>query len=72
MHSPSHTTGGEPPIIGNNEEEAVWRCYEEKRLRRRLLSSTSAIPEEILCYLDWLQAGREVRPMRAIGKWIAA
>ena len=53
-----------------NEDEAVWRRCEEKRLRRRLLSSTSAIPEEILCYLDWLEAEREMRLTRSVGRWI--
>ena len=53
-----------------NEEEAVWRCYEHKRALRRLLGSRSPLPEDILDYLDWQEAERECRPVRAIGFFI--
>jgi hypothetical protein len=55
-----------------NEDEAVWRCFRRKRLLRRLLSPLSMLPEEILDDLDWVEAEREVRPIRAIGKFFPA
>ena len=50
-----------------NEDEAVWRCYEHKRELRRLLGSRFPPPEEILDYLDWLEAERECRQTQCIG-----
>ena len=57
-----------------NEDEAVWRCFEEKRALRkellellRSLNSPSSLTEEELDQLDWLAAEREARPVRAIG-----
>jgi hypothetical protein len=50
-----------------NEEEAVWRCYEHKRELRRLLGSRTPLPEAILDYLDWQEAERECRAVRAVG-----
>jgi hypothetical protein len=55
-----------------NEEEAVWRCFEQKRAVRRLLDSDSLLPEDILDHLDWLAAEREMRVTRAIGRWVDA
>ena len=54
-----------------NEDEAVWRCFEQKRLLRRLLDPASLFPEKMLDDLDWLEAERETRMTRAIGHWIA-
>jgi hypothetical protein len=61
-----------------NEDEAVWRCFVQKRARRKrllpllqLLDSPPALTEEELDRLDWLVAEREARPVRAIGTWIA-
>jgi hypothetical protein len=61
-----------------NEDEAVWRCFARKRKRRkrlqrllRLFDSQSPLTEMQLDDLDWLAAEREVRPVRAIGTWIA-
>jgi hypothetical protein len=54
-----------------NEDEAVWRSFEEKRRIRRLLGSPSPFSEEVLDALDWSEAEREVRPSRAIGTWTA-
>jgi len=61
-----------------NEDEAVWRCFVQKRARRerllpllQLLDSPPALTEEELDRLDWLAAEREARPIRAIGMWIA-
>ncbi len=50
-----------------NEDEAVWRCYEDKRQMRRLLGSRIPLSEEVLDHLDWLEAERECRVIRAIG-----
>ena len=50
-----------------NEDEAVWRSYEHKRALRRLLGSRSPLPEDILDDLDWQEAERESREVRAIG-----
>jgi hypothetical protein len=61
-----------------NEDEAVWRCFVQKRAQRKrllpllqILDSPPACSEEELDRLDWLAAEREARPVRAIGKWIA-
>jgi hypothetical protein len=54
-----------------NEDEAVWRRYQEKRKeRRRRFRLRSPLGETLLDQLDWLAAERETRPVRAIGKWI--
>ncbi len=50
-----------------NEDEAVWRSYDQKRALRKLLRSRSPLPDEILDYLDWQAAERECREIRAIG-----
>jgi hypothetical protein len=57
-----------------NDDEAVWRCFEEKRAPRkeliellRSLTSPPAFTEDELDRLDWLAAEREARPIRAIG-----
>ena len=56
-----------------NDDEAVWRCFEEKRaLRKQLLellslNVPSAFTDDELDRLDWLAAEREARPVRAIG-----
>jgi hypothetical protein len=49
-----------------NEDEAVWRCYEHKRALRRLLASRTPLSEHILDFLDWQEAERECREVRAI------
>ena len=50
-----------------NEDEAVWRAFEHKRALRRMLGSDTPLPEETLDWLDWREAERECRPVRAIG-----
>jgi hypothetical protein len=50
-----------------NEDEAVWRCYEEKRALRQLLCLPPPLAEEILDDLDWQAAEQESRMVRAIG-----
>jgi hypothetical protein len=47
-----------------NEDEAVWRRFEEKRRGR---DSGSAIPEELLDEIDWLESERECRQTRCVG-----
>ena len=48
-----------------NEDEAVWRRFEQKR---RLRDSTSLFPEEVLDEIDWREAERESRQTRCVGK----
>ena len=55
-----------------NEDEAVWRCFEEKHWLRRMLGSPSELSEEVLDNLDWLEAEREVRQVRANGTFFPA
>jgi hypothetical protein len=51
-----------------NEDEAVQRCFERKRARRRLRQPQSAEAEELLDQIDWLAAERECRLVRAVGR----
>jgi hypothetical protein len=51
-----------------NEEEAIWRRFQEKRLRRRLLGTDSPLPESVLDHFDWLEAEREIRITRAVAQ----
>lgn len=54
-----------------NEDEAVWRSYQQKRKLRkainRKLGKRSRLPKNILDELDWRAAELECRPIRAIG-----
>jgi hypothetical protein len=50
-----------------NEDEAVWRCYKQKRASRQLPGSLSPLSEEPLDDLDWKAAEQECRIVRAIG-----
>ena len=60
-----------------NEDEAVWRCFEDKRALRKDNRALRSTRRAILAHrkqlddLDWLAAEREARPVRAIGTWIA-
>lgn len=47
-----------------NEDEAVWRRFEEKRKSRRRFSPDSLLSEELLDALDWFEAEQELREMR--------
>jgi hypothetical protein len=51
-----------------NEEEAMWRWFQEKRLARHLLEAGSPLPESVLDRLDWLEAEREIRTTRAVAQ----
>ncbi len=51
-----------------NEDEAVWRRYEYRRRLRLGLGIDLLLPEEILDELDWLEAERECREIRCVGK----
>jgi hypothetical protein len=51
-----------------NEDEAVWRRYRQKRVLRRLRGSSSPFSEEVLDLLDWLEAERECRVRRYVGR----
>ena len=50
-----------------NEDEAVWRCYEQKRALRHLPGARRSAAEDILDDLDWEAAERECRVVRAVG-----
>jgi hypothetical protein len=51
-----------------NEDEAVWRRFEQKRTLRRLSKQGAPGTEQVLQELDWLAAERECRKTRAIGR----
>ena len=54
-----------------NEDEAVWRRYQERRQKRRSrFRLRSRIGEKFLDQVDWLAAERETRSARAIGEAI--
>lgn len=48
-----------------NEDEVVWRHFEEKRGTR---DSASSIPEELLAEIDWREANKECRQTRCVGE----
>ena len=50
-----------------NEDEAVWRRYQKKRLRLFLLGRRLALSREELERLAWTEAEAEIRPTRCIG-----
>ena len=50
-----------------NEDETVWRAFDDKRALRQLLGSDTPLSEHILDYLDWQAAERECRTVRAVG-----
>ena len=52
-----------------NEDEVVWRCYEQKRVSRRLPGARPSAAEDILDDLDWQAAERECRMVRAVGSF---
>ena len=49
-----------------NEEEAIWRRFQERRRARHLSEADSQMPESILDHLDWLEAERDIRTTRAV------
>ena len=51
-----------------NEDEAVWLSCERKRELRRLRGPESSLPEAVLEFLDRLEAERECRQTRCIGR----
>ncbi|MDF0665523.1 MAG: hypothetical protein P0119_05530 [Nitrospira sp.] len=54
-----------------NEDEIVWRRYEQKRRLRRLRGLQTPLPEEVLDALDWLEAEQECQKAPSIGRQIA-
>jgi hypothetical protein len=51
-----------------NEDEVVWRAYENRR-RLRLLKRIESLPSDaIVDELDWIEAERAARTIRCIGK----
>jgi len=53
-----------------NEDEAVWRRYQQKRGLRLLRRSSRLFPDEVLDRLDWLEAKRECRERQYVGRII--
>ena len=52
-----------------NQEEAIWRRYQEKRAeRRRRFRLRSRVAEKLLDRLDWIAAKREMRRSDCVGK----
>ena len=51
-----------------NEDEAVWRRYQQRGDLRRLRGSSSPFSEEVLDRLDWLEAEWECRVRRHVGR----
>jgi len=51
-----------------NEDEAVWRRYRQKRGLRLLRGSSRLFLDAVLDRLDWLEAERECRQKRYLGK----
>jgi len=47
-----------------NEDEAVWRRFEQKRSQR---DSASPLPEEVFDEIDWREAEQECRQTRCVG-----
>ena len=54
-----------------NEEEAIWRCFEQTRKQRSALALGLKSRTALLDYLDWIEAEQECREIRGIGKLIA-
>jgi hypothetical protein len=54
-----------------NEDEAVWQRYECRRRKRLRLSIESPLLNEALDEMDWIEATREVRQVRCIGRAIS-
>ena len=50
-----------------NEDEAIWRRFQKRRVLRRLSRSGGTIAEEILDHIDWIAADRECRDLRVFG-----
>lgn len=51
-----------------NEDEAVWRRYQQNRGLRLLRGSSRLFPDEVLDRLDYLEAEREQRERRYVGR----
>ena len=53
-----------------NEDEAVWRRYQQLRMPRRRISKRSRLAKK-LDQLAWQRAERECRQTRCIGRLIS-
>jgi hypothetical protein len=47
------------------EDEAIWQCFNNKRLLRE---SNSFVSDELLDEIAWRESEQECRPTRCIGK----
>ena len=62
-------SGGVQKLVHRfNEDEAVWRRFQNKRAFRRLSKPLARSVETVLDELDWIAAEREKRETRAIGR----
>lgn len=50
-----------------NDDEAVWRAFEDRKRLRELFGTPLLLAEEIANAIDWQWAERNARPFRAIG-----
>jgi hypothetical protein len=50
-----------------NDDAAVWRAFERRRLQRTFLRKVCPLPDECLDHADRIAAELEARPLRAIG-----
>lgn len=51
-----------------NEDDAVWRAYENRRRQRLLKRVESLLSDAIVDELDWIEAEREARTIRCVGR----
>ena len=49
-----------------NEDEAVWPALERRKTMWKIFGPQDPLSEEHLDKLDWQEAEREARPVRAI------
>lgn len=50
-----------------NDNEAVWRAFENRKRLRELFGTPLPLAEEIANAIDWQRAEHHARPVRAIG-----
>ena len=51
-----------------NEDDAAWRAYENRRRQRLLKRVESLLSDAIVDELDWIEAEREARTIRCVGR----
>jgi len=53
-----------------NEDEAVWRSFDEARTLRHRLGSRLRLPIKILEYIDWREAERKHQRLNCFGRQV--